>query len=110
MAIYVRQIMSEKINLKTILEMVSHEMENPSEQQQEKKPDHEGRMAKSEIRSLITNSLKLYKIIDRNDELPGWVSAYITLSSDYINSVTQYMVEEKVADEEVSAESQEGDE
>lgn len=90
--------MSEKINLKTILEMVSQQIDTQSAE--EKKPDHEGRMAKSEIRNLIQNSLKLYKIIDRNDELPGWVSAYITLSNDYINSVTQHMVEEKIATKE----------
>lgn len=88
--------------------MVENEVENVDMQElPAKKPDHEGRMAKSEIRNLITNSLKLYKIIDRNDELPGWVSAYITLSNDYINSVTQHMVEEKVADEEMDAEESE---
>lgn len=102
--------MSEKINLKMLMEMVEGEMEKMEDAPQElpqKKPDHEGRMAKSEIRNLITNSLKLYKIIDRNDELPGWVSAYITLSNDYINSVTQHMVEEKIADEEEQAEESE---
>ena len=38
-------------------------------------PDHEAKMAKA--------------------ELPGWVSGYITLASDYIHSVYEYMVENK---------------
>lgn len=94
--------MNKNINFKILMEMVEQEVENYSADSSlpEKKPDHEGRMAKSEVRNLITNSLKLYKLIDREGELPGWVSAYITLSNDYINSVTQHMVEEKAADEE----------
>lgn len=57
--------------------------------------DHEGRMARGELRSLIENAKSLYETIGHDDELPGWVSAYITLASDYMHSVSQYLEEEE---------------
>jgi hypothetical protein len=78
-------------NIKTLIEtLVREEMNNmisPSE------PDHEAKMAKGELRDMIMNASKLYKMISDQDNLPGWVSAYITLSSDYIHSVAAYMEE-----------------
>jgi hypothetical protein len=56
--------------------------------------DHEGSMAHSEIRSLISNASKLEQVLKGNPELPGWVSAYITLASDYMNSVADYLVDQ----------------
>ena len=55
--------------------------------------DHEASMAKSELRDMITHAAQLYKMIEPGDELPGWVSAYITLAADYIHSVQEYMTE-----------------
>ena len=60
-----------------------------------KKHDHEASMAKGDLRDMITNGTALYKMIQEGQELPGWVSAYITLSADYIHSVYGYMVEEQ---------------
>lgn len=57
--------------------------------------DHEASMAKGELRSLVKNAKAIYEKINDGDELPGWVSSYVTLASDYMNSVNQYM-EEKV--------------
>jgi hypothetical protein len=53
--------------------------------------DHEGSMAKSEVENIIKTGTELHNMLGENDQLPGWVSAYITLASDYINSVTQYL-------------------
>jgi hypothetical protein len=55
--------------------------------------DHESMMAKGELKSLISNASKIYSMIEPGAELPGWVSAYITLASDYMNSVAQYASE-----------------
>ena len=57
--------------------------------------DHEAKMAKGELRDMIINGSELYNMIQEGQELPGWVSAYITLASDYIHSVYEYMVENK---------------
>jgi hypothetical protein len=78
-------------NIKTTIQkLVREEMANMTIGQH---PDHEAKMAKGELRDMIKNGAELYKMIGENDELPGWVSAYITLASDYIHSVTEYMTE-----------------
>ena len=53
--------------------------------------DHEASMADSELRDMISNASKLQNIIQPGDELPGWVSAYISLAADYMHSVAEYM-------------------
>jgi len=58
--------------------------------------DHEASMAKSELRDMIKNGAALYANIKEGQELPGWVSSYITLASDYIHSVYEWMEEEKI--------------
>lgn len=57
--------------------------------------DHEAKMAKGELRDMISSGAELYKMIQEGDNLPGWVSAYITLASDYMHSVHSYMVEKQ---------------
>jgi hypothetical protein len=61
--------------------------------------DHEASMAKGELRDMLMNGAKLYQMIKPGENLPGWVSSYITLASDYIHSVSEYMTE-KSAEEE----------
>ena len=58
--------------------------------------DHEASMAKGELRDMLMNGAKLYQMIEPGENLPGWVSSYITLASDYIHSVTEYMTENSV--------------
>jgi len=90
-----------KIDNKILLEMIEQEIENAQSLKSEdmKKPDHEGQMAKGELRDMIKNGLIIYKSFDKNDELPGWISAYITLASDYMHSVMEYMVEQNNSDQ-----------
>jgi hypothetical protein len=61
--------------------------------------DHEASMAKGELRDMLMNGAKLYQMITPGENLPGWVSSYITLASDYIHSVTEYMIEKSVEGE-----------
>jgi|688.fasta_scaffold330048_2 hypothetical protein len=88
-----------KVDSKILLEMIEEEVEAAHEARKEPH-DHEGRMAKSELRNTIKSALVLYKLIDKDDELPGWASSYITLANDYVNSVMQFMVEDKSDREE----------
>jgi hypothetical protein len=62
--------------------------------------DHEASMAKAELRDMLMNGVKIYQLIQPGDELPGWVSAYITLASDYIHSIKEYMFEEEAEESE----------
>jgi hypothetical protein len=57
--------------------------------------DHEASMADGELRDMISNASKLQNMIQPGDELPGWVSAYITLAADYMHSVAEYMAEQQ---------------
>ena len=86
------------VDAKLLFEMIEEELHKKEEARKEPN-DHEGRMAKSELRDMIKNGLILYKLIGKDDELPGWASAYITLASDYMHSVMEYMVEENQSDE-----------
>lgn len=62
--------------------------------------DHEASMAKGELRDMINNAAAIYKMIQPNQQLPGWVSAYITLASDYMHSVAEYLTEEEAESQE----------
>lgn len=57
------------------------------------KPEHddEGRMAKADLYKLANYSLKLFKQLDDNQQLEGWVQAKITKAADYVASVYHYM-------------------
>jgi hypothetical protein len=57
--------------------------------------DHEATMAMSEIRDMVENGMKVYRMIKPNQQLPGWVSGYITLASDYMHSIAEYLTEEE---------------
>ena len=58
--------------------------------------DHEATMAKSELRDMVNNAAKIYQMVQPNQQLPGWVSAYITLASDYMHSIAEYLTEEEI--------------
>ena len=53
--------------------------------------DREGAMAKADLYKLANYSQKLFKKINDEDQLEGWVQAKITKAADYIASVFHYM-------------------
>ena len=65
--------------------------------------DHEASMAKNELKDMISNASKIDNLVGDNDQLPGWVSAYISLAADYMHSVAEYL-----AGESTEAEHQPG--
>lgn len=56
--------------------------------------DREGDMAKSDLRSIISNAQRLHDMIDDADNLPEWVQSKITKAEDYISTVANYMTAE----------------
>jgi len=56
--------------------------------------DHESGMAKNELRDMISNASKIDSMVGEGDNLPGWVSAYISLAADYMHSVAEYLAGE----------------
>ena len=75
-----------------------------------KKDDHEAKMAKADLYKLAKYSAKLFKMIDENDELQGWVQSKITKASDYISSVLHYMEYEQLQRENIESAPQEVEE
>jgi sialic acid synthase SpsE len=65
--------------------------------------DHEASMAKNELKDMISNASKIDNLVGDNDQLPGWVSAYISLAADYMHSVAEFL-----AGESTEAEHQPG--
>jgi hypothetical protein len=58
------------------------------------KTDHEepgGQMAQGNLRSAARNALLIDSLITESSEIPDWVSGKLTLASDYLNSVAEYM-------------------
>lgn len=53
--------------------------------------DREGAMAKADLYKLANYSLKLFKTLQDDDQLEGWVQAKITKAADYIASVYHYL-------------------
>jgi hypothetical protein len=53
--------------------------------------DHEGKMARADLFKLAQYSFKLFKMLDDNQQLDGWVQAKITKAADYIASVYHYL-------------------
>jgi hypothetical protein len=65
--------------------------------------DHEASMAKNELKDMISNASKIDNLVGDSDQLPGWVSAYISLAADYMHSVAEFL-----AGESTEAEHQPG--
>ena len=69
--------------------------------------DYEGDMAISQLKSIISNSMKLKDMLEPDTNLPEWVQAKITLAEDYVVTAANYMEgQQDDLDEEV--EIQEG--
>jgi hypothetical protein len=83
-----------KNNNKIIFEMIDQQLDSMPEARTEPN-DHEGQMAKSELRDMLKNGLSLYKNLNEDDELPAWVSSYISLACDYIHTVSQFIEHDK---------------
>lgn len=63
-----------------------------------KKPDHEAAMAKAELVQIARNAAAIYKMINEGDELEGWISSYITVANDHMNSVHERMAYDNAAE------------
>ena len=53
--------------------------------------DYEGDMAKSQLRSIISNAQEIHDMLEDTTNISEWVQSKITLSADYITTVRDYM-------------------
>lgn len=56
--------------------------------------DHEISMARSEMRSAVKSAKKIYKLLGQRQNIMAWQQSYITLASDYLDSVADSMEQE----------------
>jgi hypothetical protein len=81
-----------------------------TEEKDEREYDYEGDMAKSQLKSIITNAQKLHDMLDDSTNLPEWVQSKITLAEDYVLTAANYMEgeldEEYEIDEEKMTDAQ----
>lgn len=62
-----------------------------------KNQDHEASMAKAQLAQTAKNAVAIYKMIQEGDELDGWISSYITIANDHLNSVHEKLDYETAA-------------
>ena len=53
--------------------------------------DYEGSMAKEQLVSMAHHALELAKMMDENTQLDAWVQSKISVASDYIQTVTDFL-------------------
>ena len=51
----------------------------------------EGQMAQGDLRSAARNALLIDSLISEQSDIPEWVSGKLTLASDYLRTVSEYM-------------------
>jgi hypothetical protein len=77
---------------KQLIAEITDDQEEPGEY------DFEGDMAKTQLKSIIRNSMELHDMLEDDDNLPEWVQSKITLAEDYMTTVYNYMTSEKDED------------
>jgi hypothetical protein len=81
--------------MKTFKQLIA---EANADQEEAGEYDFEGDMAKTQLKSIIRNSMELHDMLEDDDNLPEWVQSKITLAEDYMTTVYNYMTSE--ADED----------
>jgi len=68
-------------------------LEDESEycEEEEEESDPEGQMSQGDLRSAARNALLIDSLIGESSDIPEWVQGKLTIASDYLNSVAEYM-------------------
>lgn len=67
------------------------------EQRETPENDYEGDMATGELRNIISNAQEILKMLKPESKLEAWVQSKITKAEDYINTVHDYIKNNKQA-------------
>ena len=59
--------------------------------EEEEEKDPEGQMSQGDLRSAARNALLIDSMIGEASDLPEWVQGKLTLASDYLRTVSEYM-------------------
>ena len=58
-------------------------------------PDYEGGMARNELLNAAEQAAHLVSMLKESDQLPAWCQSKISLASDYIKAVHDYLMAEQ---------------
>lgn len=70
---------------------------NIEEQRETPENDYEGDMASGELRNIISNAQEILKMLKPESKLEAWVQSKITKAEDYIDTVHDYIKNNKQA-------------
>lgn len=86
-----------KINRGTSKLMTREGEQDPADQGEY---DREGEMGRNEIHTMMRNAKQLEKMLGNDDDLPEWVQKKLSLASDYMQTIADYLASEKETDAE----------
>jgi len=86
-----------KINRGTSKLMTREGNQDPADQGEY---DREGEMSRNEIHTMMRNAKQLEKMLGNDDDLPEWVQKKLSLASDYMQTIADYLASEKETDAE----------
>ena len=86
-----------KISKQTLREMIIEELQSMDIPPPDKfgEPDYEGGMARNELLNAAEQAAHLVQTMKESDQLPAWCQSKISLASDYIKTVHDYLMAEK---------------
>ena len=67
--------------------------------------DDEGKMAKGQLMRMVNQASALAQIMDDDKQLDGWVQSKLTMASDYLDSVHDYLMHNKQDVDEMEEET-----
>jgi hypothetical protein len=70
-------------------------------------PDYEGGMARNELKTAARDAMALVDRLKESDQLPAWCQSKITMASEYIQTVKEYLESEVDNEETFEYETQE---
>jgi len=94
--------MDDLERMKQLAGMPDHHAHNHSKDDADEH-DHEASMARGQLYHIAKDAINLIKMIEKGDNLEGWVASKITKAKEDISVVADYMESERT----VNAEQQE---
>lgn len=87
-----------KLRLLIVEQRAEMAMNSQPPQDMTGEPDYEGGMARNELKTAARDAMALVQRLQESDQLPAWCQSKITLASEYIQTVKEYL-ESEVSDE-----------
>lgn len=96
---YMNEAKLNKLLKVLITEQVAELDSQPAPPDMVGEPDYEGGMARNELKTAARDAMALVQRLQESDQLPAWCQSKITLASEYIQTVKEFL-ESEVSDEE----------